>query len=164
MSDGIASFNRLSAEEAERRLYSSFANRGWAARVAAGRPFKDLTELLASADSAWSELEPSDWVEAFAAHPRIGERGGHSPASSGREQSRVMQASDQTLAALWAENRTYETRFGHVFLIAASGRSADEILESMRQRMNNDPATELEVAAEEHRKITRLRLERLLNG
>ena len=75
-----------------------------------------------------------------------------------------MQASVETLAALTAENRRYETRFGHVFLIAASGRSGEQILASLRQRMDNDPATELEVAADEHRKITRLRLERLVKA
>jgi OHCU decarboxylase len=164
LSEGTASFNSLPREEAERRLRACFANRGWAARVAGSRPYRDLNALLASADSAWLELSPSDWLDAFAAHPRIGERGGHSPASSEREQRRVMEASDETLAALTAENRRYETRFGHVFLIAASGRSGEEILTSLRQRMSNDPATELEVAAGEHRKITRLRLERLLKA
>lgn len=164
MNESTASFNSLPREEAERRLYSCFANRGWAARVAGGRPYADLTALLESADSAWSALAPSDWLDAFAAHPRIGEPGGHSPAASEREQSRVMQASVETLAALTAENRRYETRFGHVFLIAASGRSGEQILASLRQRMDNDPATELEVAADEHRKITRLRLERLVKA
>jgi OHCU decarboxylase len=92
-------------------------------------------------------LGDGDWLQAFAAHPRIGERGGHAPATSEQEQSRVMQAADQTREALRAENRVYEERFGHVFLIAAAGRSADEILRSLRERMSNDPATELEVAA-----------------
>ncbi|MGA7910957.1 MAG: 2-oxo-4-hydroxy-4-carboxy-5-ureidoimidazoline decarboxylase, partial [Candidatus Dormiibacterota bacterium] len=102
-------------------------------------------------------------LEAFKAHPRIGESGGHSPQPSEREQSLVIQASRQTLVALAEENRRYEARFGHVFLIAASGRTAGEMLEALRQRIGNDPATELELAATEHRKITRLRLERLLS-
>jgi 2-oxo-4-hydroxy-4-carboxy--5-ureidoimidazoline (OHCU) decarboxylase len=74
-----------------------------------------------------------------------------------------MQASDSTLIALSAENREYESHFGHVFLISAAGRGAEEILVELRRRMNNEPATELKVAAEEQRKITRLRLEKLLN-
>ncbi len=117
---------------------------------------------MVSAEAAWSELGRSDWLDAFAAHPRIGERGGRAPATSEREQSRVMRASDQVLADLASENFRYEDRFGHVFLIAASGRSAEEILQSLRQRMKNDPATELSVAAAEQRKITQLRLDQLL--
>lgn len=158
----LAQFNTLSGEEAETQLYSCFAHRKWAARVAAGRPYADWSELMAAAEAAWSELGRSDWLEAFAAHPRIGERGGHSPATSQREQSKVMRGGGETLASLADENRRYENRFGHVFLIAASGRSAEEILQSLRQRMKNDPATELSVAAVEQRKITQLRLEQLL--
>ena len=162
MNDGVDLFNALSTEEAERRLYSCFANPAWAARVAARRPYNDLTALLVAAESAWTVLEPADWLEAFAAHPRIGESGGHSPAVSEREQSQIRQASDDTLAALAAENRLYEDRFGHVFLISASGRTADEILGEMRRRMLNDSATELQVAAGEQRKIARLRLEQMM--
>jgi len=132
--------------------------------VAAGRPYPTVSSLQAAAELAWRDLSDADWLQAFAAHPRVGEAGGHAPASSEREQSKVRQASAETLAALAAENREYERRFGHVFLIAASGRGADEILAAMRERMANDPATELRVAGAEQRKITRLRLERLLNG
>jgi len=123
-----------------------------------------MTELMAAAESAWSGLTTEDWLASFAAHPRIGERGGHAPAASDREQSTVARGSDVTLAAIAAENREYERRFGHVFLIAASGRTAEEILASLRGRMGNDAATELHVAAGEQRKITRLRLEALLKG
>src|SRR5690242_19464539 len=106
----------------------AFANRAWASRVAAGRPYPNVSALMEAAESAWSQLTPSDWLEAFAAHPRIGERGGHAPIASEREQNKVMQGANATLAALAAENRRYEDRFGHVFLIAASGRTAEEIL------------------------------------
>src|SRR5579859_4022486 len=159
---GLEHFNSQSREAAETQLYSCFAHHGWASRVAAGRPYPDRGALMASAESAWSNLGRSDWLEAFAAHPRIGERGGRAPTTSEREQSRVMSASHETLAAIADENRRYEERFGHVFLIAASERSADEILQSLRHRMANDPGTELSVAAEEQRKITRLRLDKLL--
>jgi OHCU decarboxylase len=162
LNDGLARFNEASTEEAVRLLHECFANRGWAASVAAGRPYADLSAVLASAESAWSELMPAEWLEAFAAHPRIGERGGHSPAASEREQSQARQASAATLAALAADNRDYEARFGHVFLISASGRTAEEMLGELRRRMSNGPAAELQVAADEHRKITRLRLEHLL--
>jgi len=104
------------------------------------------------------DLTDEDWLEAMRAHPRIGERGG---ADSAREQSRAMQASDATLSELAAENRRYEEKFGHVFLIFASGRGAEEILMELRRRMNNDPTTELGEAKRELRKIAHLRLERL---
>ena len=159
---GVELFNSLSREEAEAQLYTCFAHRDWAALVAASRPFQDRSGLLASAESAWSNLGRADWLGAFAAHPRIGDRGGHAPATSEQEQSKVMTGSPETLKAIAEENRRYEDRFGHVFLIAASGRSAEEILQSLRQRMANDPEKELSVAAAEQRKITQLRLDKLL--
>lgn len=125
-------------------------------------PYPDLDSLLAAAERAWSELEPSDWAEALAGHPRIGDRGGSAPAASEREQSGVRVAAAGTLEHLAAENRLYEARFGHVFLIAAAGKSADEILAALRKRMENDAVTEARIAAAEHRKIARLRLEELI--
>ena len=129
--------------------------------MAEGWPYADLDSLLDAAERAWSALEPADWAEALAGHPRIGERGGSSPAASEREQTGVRAAAATTLEQLAAENRLYEARFGHVFLIAAAGKSADDILAALRVRMDNDPVTESEVAAAEHRKIARLRLEAL---
>lgn len=162
MSDGLAGFNALPVEEAERRLRGCFANHKWAARVAGRRPYQELGALLAAAGAAFGDLGPDDWSAAIASHPRIGERGGHAPASSEQEQGRAMQASAETLAALAGENRRYEARFGHVFLIAASGRSAEEILAEVRRRIDNESAAELDEAARELRNITRIRLERML--
>lgn len=162
MNAALDRFNSLPAELAEDALYDCFANRRWAVTVAAARPYKNAAAALAAAEAAWSDTADIEWLAAFEAHPRIGERGGRAPAASVREQSRVAQAEPETLTALAAENREYEKRFGHVFLIAASGRTASEILESLRQRINNDAATELRIATEEQRKITRLRLKALL--
>ena len=89
MSDHLARFNALPDQEAEDQLYAGFADRSWAARVASGRPYRDLDHLLDVAELAWSELKPGDWLRAFRAHPRIGEQGGHAPAVSEREQSGV---------------------------------------------------------------------------
>lgn len=119
---------------------------------------------MQAADSVGAQLSPSDWLEAFTAHPRIGERGGRSPASSNREQKGVMSAKEETLLVLAEGNRLYEKRFGHVFLISAAGRSAGDVLAALRQRIENDPATELNVAAEEQSKITRLRLKSMLSS
>ena len=159
----IAPFNEMPAGEAVRRLYSCFASMPWAEQVASGRPYRDLESLIAACEVAWSGLSPSDWIAALAAHPRIGESGGHSPESSEREQEGVRRASPETMAALAESNRLYQARFGHVFLISASGRTADEILAALRGRLRNDPETEVAIAAGEHRKITRLRLERMLS-
>ena len=136
------------SKDLEARLYSCLANRRWARAVAAGEP----------AELAMDQLTDEEWLEAMKAHPRIGERGGDAPKSSEREQGRAMQASAATLAALAADNRRYEERFGHVFLIFASGRGGEEILAELRRRMNNDPAAELEEAKRELRKIALTRL------
>jgi OHCU decarboxylase len=131
--------------------------------VAAGWPYQNLPALLDAADGAWAELAPSDWAEALQGHPRIGQGGGSAPAASEREQQSVRNASAEVLEQLAQENRRYEDKFGHVFLIAAAGKSADEILAELATRMDNDPVTEAQVAAAEHRKIARMRLERMLS-
>lgn len=109
-------------------------------------------------------MSDQDWLAAMRAHPRIGDRGGDAPDASAREQKRAMEASPETLTALAAENLQYERKFGHVFLIFASGRTGDEILAELRRRMNNDPATELVEARGELRKIARVRLEKLVTS
>lgn len=164
MNDALTRFNAASNDEAERLLYGCFANHGWAEKVAGSRPYADLTAVLESAEAAWSEVAPAGWLEAFAAHPRIGERGGHSPVASDREQAQAREAPAATLAALAAENLEYEARFGHVFLISAAGRTAEDMLDELRRRMSNGPAAELQAAAGEQRKITKLRLEHLLKS
>jgi OHCU decarboxylase len=130
--------------------------------VAAGRPYADLAAVQRAADEVWTTLGSADWLEAFAAHPRIGEGGGHAAAWSRQEQSGVGGAGREVQEALARGNAEYEARFGHVFLISAAGRSAGEILDELQARLGNDPATELRVAADQHRRITRLRIERLL--
>ena len=141
------------SDDLEGRLYECLANRRWAREVAA-RGFE-------AADHAMDALTDEEWLEAMKAHPRIGDRGGDAPASSDREQERAMQASAPTLSELAAENRRYEQKFGHVFLIYASGRSAGEILGELRRRMSNDPVAELQEAKRELRKIALLRLAKL---
>jgi OHCU decarboxylase len=157
-------FNGLPSEEAAGELLAVCHSPPWAGRVAAGRPYPDLAALQQAADEAWMALGPDDWLEAFAAHPRIGQGGGKSPAWSRQEQSGVGGAGQEITDALARGNAEYEDRFGHVFLIAAAGRSADEILAQLQARLGNDPATELRVAAGEHRRITRLRLEKLMQA
>ena len=136
----------------------------WAQTVAAGRPYSEVDSLLAVADAAARRLGPADVERALAAHPRIGERAqgkGTSAGWSRREQAGV-DTDEQTQAALLEGNRAYEHRFGRVFLICASGLSAGEILAALRGRLENDPATEDAVVADELRKIALLRLRRVV--
>jgi OHCU decarboxylase len=157
-------FNDLPADRAVDELLAVCHSRRWATRVADRRPYPDLAALQRTADEVWTGLDPDDWLEAFAAHPRIGERGGASPDSSSREQAGVGAAGQDVRTAIADGNAEYERRFDHVFLISAEGRGAQEILANLRARLGNDPDTELRVAADEQRRITRLRLERLLQG
>jgi OHCU decarboxylase len=155
-------FNRLSDEEAAAELLAACHSRRWAKEVAAGRPYADVAALQRAAEEVWAGLGPDDWLEAFRAHPRIGEGGGAAPDWSRQEQAGVDAAGDDVRQRLARGNAEYEARFGHVFLISAAGRDAGEILAALTERLGNDPDTELRVAADEHRRITRLRLERLM--
>ena len=153
--------NALPDQEARMELLSCCGSRRWAARVSAGRPYADNAALLAAADAAWDAATEADVREAFAAHPRIGEpeRGGEQERG---EQAASADADAATREALREGNLEYERRFGHIYLVFASGRSASELLEDLRSRLGNDPRTELAIAAEEQRRITRARLQRLL--
>lgn len=161
----LGELNRLPAPEAEAELLACCASPGWASRVAAGRPYQDEGDLLEAAEEAWWAQVPAEWRAAFAAHPRIGERAtgeGRAARWSQREQSGTAGTPDEVMAALAECNRRYEEAFGHVFVVFASGRSAADMLELCRERLDNDPTEELAVAAVEQAKITALRLRRLL--
>lgn len=159
--------NGLEASAARRDLLRCCASYRWVEAMVRARPFLDDEAVYATAERVWSALDAPDWLEAFSAHPRIGEDRERlrarfaEPAWSSREQSGVEGASEATLSALAAGNRDYAARFGHVFLVCATGKSATEMLTSLRARLTNDPATELRVAAAEQLKITRLRLAKL---
>jgi len=162
---GLRWLNSLPEGQARQALASASTSRAWVERMAAGRPYADLDALLGASDRAVQALGRDDLAEALAGHPRIGERAAGSSAEaawSRQEQAGAGDADAEIRAALQDGNRTYEERFGHVFLISASGRSAEELLAALRQRLGNDPDTEWGVVAEELRQINRLRLERLL--
>ncbi len=137
--------------------------------MTAARPFADVDELLIKADSVWWSLNAEDWLEAFRAHPKIGEKQGAAPQSeeartwSAQEQSGIKDAAANTMSALAAGNQDYEQRFGFIFIVCATGKSSEEMLAILKGRLRNDAETETGIAAEEQRKITRLRLEKLLN-
>ncbi len=165
--DPVDVFNGLPAERAEADLLACCAVGRWAAELTAGRPYRQRTDLMAAADAALRGLTWAEVAQALAAHPRIGERvegSGREAAWSRREQSGAARADEATKAALLQANREYEQRFGHVFLIFASGRSDVEMLAAARERLTNDDATERAVVADQLRRIALLRLERLIDG
>lgn len=142
----------------------------WLDEIERRLPVSSARELLDAADRAFDALERADWLEAFAHHPRIGdldrlrERFAMTADLSAREQASVTAASDRVLRALADGNRRYERRFGHLFIVCASGRSAEQMLSALERRLGHEPEHELAVAAAEQRKITRLRLSELVGG
>jgi len=161
-------FNRLPHQRAVRALLDCCGSKQWAKQIAALRPFTSEDELLNVADKTWSALAREDWLEAFQHHPPIGEKQARARQSatasrwSAGEQSSAQKAEPEVLETLATQNRVYAEKFGYIFLICATGKTSDEILNALRRRLPNDPDTELRAAAEEQRKITRLRLEKLL--
>jgi allantoicase len=157
---GVRWVNALSSSAFEDQVVACCASPGWARGLEGVRPFSDFASVLEASDAAWAKLSPEDRRAAFDAHPRIGDRGGS--AWSQQEQAGTATADDETLRALEIGNRDYEARFGHVFLINASGKTSSEMLEELRRRMTNEPEAELAEAAEQQRQIARIRLEKVV--
>jgi len=161
-------FNALPAGKLEAELLAVCAAPAWGAALTALRPYRSEEDLVAAADAAARRLSWSEVLLGLAAHPRIGERASgesREAAWSRREQSAAAGSGDEaTKAALIAANQAYEDRFGHVFLIFASGRTQEEILAAARARVGNDEETERAIVADELRKIALLRLGRLLDA
>jgi OHCU decarboxylase len=160
--------NSLSTEDSEAELVKCCGCRNWARALTGARPFADAEALFQQADSTWWSLPDKDWLEAFRAHPKIGEQKAVAVQSeqarnwSAQEQAGVSDAATETKAALAAGNQEYEKCFGFIFIVCASGKTSEEMLAMLNQRLQNDPGSELRTAAEEQRKITHLRLEKLL--
>ena len=175
MESALQRLNALPAPDAEAELRPCCGSARWARELAARRPFRDRDELCSAADDIWRRLESSDWLEAFASHPKIGEK---KPAAktesakpqsalvstkwSAQEQSGVANTPPNVMERLAEGNREYERSFGYIFIVCATGKTAEEMLALLEQRLQNDPSAELRVAAEEQRRIMQLRLEKLL--
>lgn len=153
-------FNALPIRGAGDELLACCASTRWARRIAEGRPYDDLAALQRANADVWWRLDEADWDEAFAAHPRIGDRSG--AAHTRREQAGTADADASVLAALARGNREYEARFGRVFLVCATGLSAEDMLSALHRRLGADAADEVRTAAEEQRRITDLRLAAML--
>src|ERR1700735_547404 len=178
MVDTLTRWNRLPAADAENEILPCCGSRAWARGLASRRPIAGEASLLAFSDETWRALGETDWLEAFRSHPRIGETraelavGERSSAGSAQEQSGVSggvhneaeahSEADAVKIALAAANRDYEKRFGRIFIVCATGKSAAEMLAILRRRMQNSAAAELLEAAEQQRRITQIRLRKWL--
>ena len=169
MSHVLERWNLLPIEQAVKEVLPCCGSNAWANGMTARRPFPEEANLLAVSDQIWRNLTEADWMEAFRSHPRIGES--RAPVSvptqsatwSKREQQSLTAAGDAVKIALAEANREYEGRFGHIFIVCASGKSGPEILEILRLRLENDKRRELQEAAEQQRQITQIRLKRWLS-
>lgn len=165
----VARFNAMSAAEAAFRLAACCGASAWVAGMLTRRPFGSRDDLFTASADVARTLREADWLEAFAHHPRIGERRSNAAVStsaeswSAGEQSASAMTSPAIRAALAEANADYDKRFGFIFIICANGRSAEDILAALRGRMGNEPSAEIVVAAHEQQQITRLRLENLIS-
>jgi 2-oxo-4-hydroxy-4-carboxy-5-ureidoimidazoline decarboxylase len=169
MSAVLADWNELPSEEARTEVMACCGSRRWADGVTAGRPYASGDDLLAEAADVWWSLAPDDWLEAFSAHPRIGESGppragSKAQAWSAAEQAGMSDSDASVRQVILDGNRQYEARFGYIYIVCASGKSADALLGILQRRLENDPEVELREAAEQQAAIMTLRLKKWLDS
>ena len=168
MTQDLAWLNTLPADEAAKELLQCCGSKRWAQEMINRRPYQNLETLVRTANDVWWSLQPDDWLEAFRSHPKIGEKKAAESVSaqsrewSGQEQSSVSNASRETVESLATLNRAYDQKFGFIFIICATGKTSEEMLAALRERLEHEPAAELEIAAGEQSKITELRLKKLI--
>lgn len=169
MESGLQRLNSLPANEAESEFGKCCGSTKWAQAMAAECPYASWEELVTAAHRIWWSLEPADWLEAFASHPKIGEKKAARETASeaqdwaAQEQSGVQGAAEDTVQSLAVLNREYERKFGYIYIVCATGKSPDEMLAILRNRLPNDAETELRIAAHEQSLITKLRLTKLIS-
>jgi len=170
VSEVLAHWNGLPQKEAAREILPCCGSKAWAESLASKRPIHDGALLIEVSDAIWRSLGEEDWLEAFRSHPRIGESHAEetvapqSSAWSEQEQQKAAAADEAVKMALKWGNREYEQKFGTIFIVCATGKSASEILEILRRRLHNDDETELQQAAEEQRQIMHIRLKKWISG
>lgn len=156
--------NNLSKEEAGKLLSSCCGSSKWSSLLMKKFPFKDENDLVAVAEYSWyNECAEADWLEAFTHHPKIGDVKSLTEKFAGKEQAAVAAASKEIIEALAKANSDYETKFGFIFIVCATGRSADEMLRLLNDRINNSKEEELNIAMGEQHKITIIRFKKLLD-
>jgi OHCU decarboxylase len=160
----LAAWNAASSTEAREAMLTCCGAKRWADAMEALRPITNIAELSEAADRAWSTMQEADWLEAFACHPRIGDRkvsphaGAQSAAWSRAEQSQTSVASENILDEIAAGNRRYEDLFGFTYIVCATGKSAEEMLAILKRRLGSTRDRELREAAEQQRQIMQIRL------
>jgi OHCU decarboxylase len=159
----LAEWNTANDEVGMEAMLACCGARRWASAMVVQRPIADIVELSEAADRAWEAMSEADWMEAFACHPRIGERRAapgseKSEAWSAQEQASAEAAKASTMRELADGNAHYEKQFGFTYIVCATGKSAGEMLASLKRRLVNDRATELKEAAEQQRQIMQIRL------
>jgi 2-oxo-4-hydroxy-4-carboxy-5-ureidoimidazoline decarboxylase len=161
--------NRLSKPALKEALFKCCGSTKWVEQIAILFPLKDRKQLFFLAERMWFACSEKDWREAFTHHPKIGDINSLKEkfASTGKwaegEQSGVNHTSQQVIEALAAGNKQYEDKFGYIFIVCATGKTAEEMLALLEARLHNSPADEIKIAMTEQNKITRLRLEKLLS-
>ncbi|MES2836649.1 MAG: 2-oxo-4-hydroxy-4-carboxy-5-ureidoimidazoline decarboxylase [Bacteroidota bacterium] len=164
----INELNNLSTEKLFDELFKCCGSTTWANLLAAKKPFKNKEELLLASDKIWENCTTQDGLEAFTHHPKIGDlknlekKFASTKEWAGGEQAGVNSATQNTLIALAEGNETYEKKFGYIFIVCATGKSAEEMLALLNARISNDADKELKIAMNEQNKITHIRLEKLL--
>ena len=163
----LEELNQGDSEQACIELLKCCGSSQWTEKMLAARPYKSVPHLLELAGQIWSDLGEVDYLEAFAAHPKIGaskppDNAKNTESWTSKEQAGMMSADEQTKLELKSKNQKYAEKFGYIFIVCATGKSASEILELLRIRLENSPETELEIAAGEQMKITNLRLNKML--
>jgi OHCU decarboxylase len=158
----LKELNSLPRYRAEGELIKCCGSNAWARTMARRRPYIRFDRLLKAAAEVWWRLDPADWMEAFRAHPQIGRPSPQFHVWAAHEQAGMSRAGIAVASALEEGNREYLRKFGFIFIVCATGKSADEMLAILRSRLMNRPDEELHIAAEEQNKITCLRLEKLL--
>jgi 2-oxo-4-hydroxy-4-carboxy-5-ureidoimidazoline decarboxylase len=169
VTQGLLRVNSLSNEECEQELKRCCGSSSWVRKMILQRPFASSVELFEKAESIWWSLSETDWREAFAHHPQIGDienlrkKFATTANWASSEQAGATNAPEEILNALAEGNKEYEEKFGYIFIVCATGKSAEEMLQILKSRLPNSPEVEIKIAATEQAKITRLRLEKLLD-
>lgn len=168
LQSAVNRLNSLDPGQAEKEFLKCCGSGEWAKRMIVERPFEDFDDLIAKADHVWWLLEPHDWLEAFQSHPKIGQKkpeqqtSAEAQAWSEEEQSVARNSTQKTKQALAALNDVYEEKFGYIFIVCATGKTSEEMLDILRHRLGNNPDEELRNAAAEQARITELRLMKLI--
>ena len=163
----IADFDHLDKESKRKLLYQCCGSSAWVEKMLTVPPAEDLIDLFEDAEEKWYECSEDDWKQAFSQHPKIGDLNSLNekfPGFANDEQSSMQQASEQVLRQLAEANKSYENKFGYIFIVCASGKSPQEMLGLLTARLNNSPEEEIKIAMDEQNKITRLRLEKLFEA